>query len=116
MKRLIATVLALTLVGGSAAMARGYEGHDRGDYEHSRYGYRNHDGDAAAAVGLGVLALGLFATLASQAHDENYYDAAPPPLPPAPPPAYGYDGYGPGFAYPPPAYGPSYGFSFRFGR
>jgi hypothetical protein len=109
MKRLISAVLALSLAGSSVAMAAPFGGHDgrahntRGHtaqrYDHNRghnYGYRNRDNGGAAALGFGLLALGLFAGLASQNQDRAYdpgYSYAPPP------PAYGgygYD-YGPGY-------------------
>jgi|GEM_PF-1191075 len=99
MKRLIATGLALSLLGSSAAMAHDYGrnsgynyGHSapyRGGYDH---GYRYRDnGNTAAVVGVGILALGLFAALAANNNrrDEDYG------------PSYGY-----GSSY---GYAPSYG-------
>jgi hypothetical protein len=98
MKRLLSIALALTLMGSSVAMARGYQGgggygdrHGNNGYSvpyRGGYGYRDRDNNAAAAVGIGILALGLFAALASQ-HDNDHYSSsyyAPPPRP-------GYGGY-----------------------
>jgi hypothetical protein len=113
MKRILSAILAMSLVASPAAMSRGYEGHDRGHVAYYRYGSRDHGGDAVA-VGLGILALGLFATLAAPS-DHVYYNAPPVTAPPPPPPPYGY-GNG-AYAYPPPSGdGPNYGFSFQFGR
>src|ERR1700716_2853353 len=81
MKRLLSITLALTLLGSSVAMARGYQGggygdrHGYGAYSapyRGGYGYRDHDNNAAAAIGIGIVALGLFAALASQ-HDNDHY-------------------------------------------
>ena len=111
MKRVLSIGLALSLLGSSAAMA--YErGHDyRNSYGHSApyrggYGYRDNNNGAAAAVGIGILALGLFGALAAQNnshYDRGYY---------APPPRYGYGNYGYN------SYGPAYGYggSYRYGR
>jgi len=102
MKKLLSVTLALALLGGSAtaAMAHGrygppvHRGHYAQPYGYGYgYGYRRHD-NTAAALGVGLLAFGLIATLAAQ-NNARYY--APPPGyygPPPPPPApYGY-GYG----------------------
>jgi hypothetical protein len=106
-KRLLSIGLALSLLGSSAAMAhesaRGY-GHS--SYGHSApyrggYGYRDNN-NGAAAVGVGILALGLFAALASQNnshYDRGYYTP--------PPPRYGYGSYN--------NYGSAYG-SYGYGR
>jgi hypothetical protein len=72
--------------------------HDYGrDYRHDAYGhsapYRGYEhrdagNGAAAAVGLGILALGLFGALAAENnshYDQHYY---------APPPNRGYGSYG----------------------
>jgi hypothetical protein len=111
MKRILSIGLALSLLGSSAAFAHDSARDGRGSYGHSapyRGGYAHRDRDnngAAAAVGLGILALGVFGALAAQNnshYDRDYY---------APPPSYGYGNYG----Y---SYGPSYGAggSYRYGR
>jgi hypothetical protein len=81
MKRLLSTVLALTLLSGTAAYAdpHGY-GRGNGGYEHSdgyrgeRHWDRRHgDNDGAAfAAGVGILAL--FAVMASQNQNRDDYD------------------------------------------
>src|SRR5258708_15850913 len=110
MKRLLSITLALTLLGSSVAMAHGYQGEGYGDRRgyggysapyRGGYGYRDHDNNAAAAIGVGILAFGLFAALASQ-HDNDYYSRGYY----APPPRYGYGGYAPGYN---PGYGYGYG-------
>src|SRR5258705_12100629 len=77
MKRLLSITLALTLMGSSVAMARGYQGggySDRHGYSgysapyRDGYGYRDRGNNAAAAGGAGIPALGLFGALAPQ-HD-----------------------------------------------
>src|SRR5262245_15236733 len=97
MKKLLSVAMALALLGGSttAALAHGRPGYGppvhRGYYAQPYgygygYGYRRHD-NTAAAVGLGILAFGLIATLAAQNNARTY---APPPgyyAPPPPPPA-----------------------------
>jgi hypothetical protein len=115
MKRLLSITLALSLIGSSAAMAQPYRGgsygHDnrhysapyRGGhgYDYGRgYGYRD-NGGAVAAVGIGILALGLFGALASQnnQYSNGYY--APPP------PPYGGYGYAPSYGN---SYAPTYGY------
>ena len=104
MKRLLSIGLALSLIGSSAAMAR-ESGHDYGhsSYGHSApyrggYGYRHNDNGTAAAIGVGILALGLFGALAAQNNTYNgYYERGYY----APPPNYGfsyrYNSYGPGY-------------------
>jgi hypothetical protein len=101
MKNLISIALALALVGGSttAALAhgrpsygppihRGYVAKPYG-YGHG-YGYRRDN--TAAALGLGLLAFGLIATLAAQNNARTSY--APTPGYYGPPPApYGYAPY-----------------------
>jgi hypothetical protein len=98
MKKLLAMTLALALVGGSAtaAMAHGRPGYGppvhRGYYAQPYgygygHGYRRDNG--AAALGIGLLAFGLIATLAAQNNARNYY--GPPPGYYGPPPRpYGY--------------------------
>jgi hypothetical protein len=110
MKRVIALALAATLLGSTAASAQGWGHHYRGGWNHG-YGYHHNHGDAAAAIGLGIFALGALAIISSQnAHRYNgpaYDSYGPPPPPPsdryysapgnydydydAPPPPYGYD-------------------------
>ena len=124
MKRLLSITLALSLLGSSAAFAYDYRGGNyRQSYSRSYghsvpyrgsygYGYRDHDRgvNTGAAIGLGILGLGLFAALASQ-HNNDYYSNgyyAPPPAPPA----YRY-GYGSGYA---PSYGSGYGGYYSYGR
>jgi|HubBroStandDraft_6_1064221.scaffolds.fasta_scaffold347488_2 hypothetical protein len=117
MKRLLSIALALTLMGSSVATARGYQGGDYSDRHgyngysapnRGGYGYRDRSNDTAAAVGVGIVALGLFAALASQ-HDSEHYSGgyyAPPPRP-------GYSGYGYGSG---PGYRNGYGGSYGYGR
>lgn len=119
MKPLLSIALALTLMGSSVAMARGYQGggySDRHGYNgysapnRGGYEYRNRSDDTAAAVGVGILALGLFAALASQ-HDSDHYSGgyfAPPPRP-------GYGGSGSGYGSSP-GYGNGYGGYYGYGR
>ena len=96
MKKLLSVTLALALLGGSAtaAMAHGrygppvHRGHYAQPYGYG-YGYRRHD-NSAAALGIGLLAFGLIATLAAQNSARAY---GPPPGyygPPPPPAPYGY--------------------------
>ncbi len=117
MKRLISITLALTLLGSSVAMAHGYQGGGYGDRRgyggysapyRGGYGYRDRGSDTAAAIGVGVLALGLFAALASQ-HDSDHYSGGyygPAPR---------YSGYGPGYGSSP-GYGYGYGGYYGYGR
>lgn len=98
MKKLLSITLALVLVGGSATASmahgrpdyrppvhRGYHVKPHG-YGHG-YGYRRDNN--AAALGFGLLAFGLIATLAAQNNARTYY--GPPPAYYGPPPApYGY--------------------------
>jgi hypothetical protein len=114
MKRLLSIGLALSLIGSSAAMAR-ESGHDygRGSYGHSTpyrggYGYRHND-NGAAAVGLGILALGVFGALAAQSNGYNgYYERGYYATPPNYGFSYRYNSYGPTYR--------SYGDSYRYGR
>ena len=108
MKRVIALALAATLLGSTAASAQSWGHNYRGHGWHHGYGYHHGHGDAAAAVGLGIFALGALAIISSQnAHryDGPAYDSyGPPPPPPdrygAP---YGYDNsYDNGYDAPPP--------------
>jgi len=100
MKKLLSVTLALALLGGSAtaAMAHGRYGPPvhRGYYAQPYgygYGYRRHD-NTAAALGVGLLAFGLIATLAAQNNARAYGPPpgyySPPPPPPPPPYGYGY--------------------------
>jgi hypothetical protein len=103
MKRILALALAATLLGSTAASARGWSGHH--SYSHGSYGHYGHHyghGDAAAAIGLGIFALGALAILSSQNADR--YDApvyergyGPPPGYGAPPPPDAYNGYDYGY-------------------
>ena len=95
MKKLLSVTLALALLGGSttAALAHGRYGPPvhRGYYAQPYgygYGYRRLD-NSAAALGIGLLAFGLIATLAAQNNARAY---GPPPgyYGPPPPPPYGY--------------------------
>lgn len=61
MKRILCAALALTLLGTTAASARGW---DHG-------GYRGRGDGAAIAFGLGILTLGIIA--AESAHDRDRY-------------------------------------------
>ena len=99
MKKLLPMTLALALVGGSAtaAMAHGrpgygppvYRGHYAQPYGYGYGGYGYRRDNSAAALGMGLLAFGLIATLAAQNNARNYY--GPPPGYYGPPPRpYGY--------------------------
>ena len=98
MKKLISITLALALVGGSAttSMAHGRPGYGppvhRGYHVKPHgygYGYGYRRDNNAAALGFGLLAFGLIATLAAQNNARPYY--GPPPGYYGPPPApYGY--------------------------
>ena len=117
MKRLLSITLALTLMGTSAAVAHGYQGGygDRRGYNgysapyRGGYEYRDRNNNTAAAVGVGILALGLFAALASQHNSDPYSSGYY-----APPPRYGYSGYGPGYGSTP-GYGYGGGY-YGYGR
>jgi hypothetical protein len=98
MKRVIAFALAATLLGSTAASAQGWGHHNRGHGWHHGYSHHRGHGDAAAAVGLGIFALGALAIISSQnAHryDGPAYDSyGPPPPPPdrySAPGSYDYD-------------------------
>ncbi len=83
MKRVLSLALATLLLGSTAASAQGWgHGHSHGNYGWSHHGYHGGHGDAAAAVGLGIFALGALAIISSQ--NAHHYDA----------PAYD-DRYGP---------------------
>src|SRR5262245_447028 len=101
MKKLLSVTLALALLGGSAtaAMAHGRPGYGppvhRGYYAKPYsygYGYNGYrrDNNTAAAVGLGLLAFGLVATLAAQNNARTFYGPPPGYYAPPPPPPYGY--------------------------
>lgn len=68
MKKIICAVLALTLLGSTAAEARGWGG---GGYHG---GHHHGDGGAALGFGLGILALGIIAAESSHHHDRYYAD------------------------------------------
>lgn len=86
MKRVLSLALAATLLGSTAAMAQpGWGGHYGHDSHYGHYGrYHHGHGDAAAAIGLGIFALGALAIISSQnahrydapAYDDRY---GPPP-------------------------------------
>jgi hypothetical protein len=112
MKRLLSIALALTLMGTSVAMARGYQGGSYGDRRgyngysapyRGGYEYRDRSNNGAVAVGVGILALGLFAALASQHNSDPYSSGYY-----APPPRSGYGRYGLDYGSSP-AYGYGYG-------
>jgi hypothetical protein len=98
MKRMLSVVMALALLGGSttAALAHGrpHDGYRPAQPYGSGYGYGYRDGyrrdNGAAALGFGLLAFGLIATLAAQNNHRDYYG-----------PGYGYSaqpyGYGGGY-------------------
>ena len=103
MKKILSIVTAVALMAGSttAAMANGrHDGWNRHDYRGYGYAqpyyggyygyrdYRRHD-NTAAAIGVGLLAFGLIATLAAQ-NNNRYYG-----------PSYGY--------------APSYRFNYNYG-
>jgi hypothetical protein len=94
MKRVIALALAATLLGSTAASAQGWGHHYRG-HGGWNHGYHHGRGDAAAAIGLGIFALGALAIISSQnAHryDEPAYDSyGPPPDRYGAPDNYDYD-------------------------
>jgi hypothetical protein len=92
---LIASTLALSLLGATAASAQSFHGHGGfshgGGYGHGGWHGR---GDGGALIGLGVGLFALGAIAAASEHDRYYdrYDYGPPP---PPPPAY----YGRGYGY-----------------
>lgn len=69
MKKLISAVLALSLLGATAASAQTYRGRD--SYSQS-YRHSGHN-DGAAWVGLGIGLFALAAIAASQHHDRDAY-------------------------------------------
>jgi hypothetical protein len=70
MKRIVCAVLALTLLGSTAASARGW---NHGGY-YGRGFHHHHGGDGVAlGFGLGILALGIIA--AESAHERDRYRA-----------------------------------------
>ena len=75
MKRIICATLALTLLGSTAASARGW-GNDGGGYRGGYGGgyHHHHGGDAALGIGLGILALGIIAAESDRHHDRDGYD------------------------------------------
>ena len=98
MKKILATALAAAtlLTATGAAMAqptRGNQGYSR-SYSTNRgddRGYHNGNAGAAIGLGLGLFALGAIIASSHDRYDDRYdYRYAPPP----PPPAYRYrDGY-----------------------
>lgn len=81
MKKLIAAVLALTLLGSAAASAqpfRGNNGSDRGYHDNYRGyqgGYRGdrHGNNGAALIGLGIGLFALAAIASSHSQPDPYY-------------------------------------------
>ena len=72
-KKIACAALALTLLGTTAAEARGWGGHG-GGYHHGWHGGR---GDWALGLGLGILALGAVAAASDHDHyyrERNAYD------------------------------------------
>ena len=102
MKRLISAVLALTLLGATAASAQPFRGghggyghgggYDRGYGGYGHGGGWNGRGDGGALLGLG---LGLFAlgAIGAASERDRYYDRYDYGPPPPPPPYYGRYGY-----------------------
>jgi hypothetical protein len=101
MRKLISVTLALALLGGSASAAMAHGRHHgppvhRGYYAKPYdYGYGRRQDNTAAALGFGLLAFGLIATLAAQNNARTHYGPpagyyGPPPAPPPPPYGYGY--------------------------
>lgn len=98
-KAIAALVLGATVVGAAATPAEAARWHGRGGYGHAYrggyHGYYNRGVSTGAAVGLGLLGVGIGAALASQ---PRYYGPAP---------AYGYGApvyYDDYYAPPPPVY------------
>jgi hypothetical protein len=98
MKRLISAVLALSLLGATAASAQPYH---RGGGHHR--GHNGGNGAALVGLGLGLFALGAIAASSQRdRYDDRYNDRTydsydygpPPPPPPRYRQRYGYDGYG----------------------
>lgn len=116
MKRVLCVAMAISLLGSSVAWAAdGTRGH-RGGHgfswgSHVTYSqghhHRGHNDNGAAAIGLGILALGLIGVLASQSNNrrQDYYA----PYDPYRPPGSGY-GYGDrtGYRAPDSRYGQGY--------
>jgi hypothetical protein len=111
MKKILSIVTAVALMAGSttAAFANGRHGPVRSGYGYSQpyygggYGYRDYRGhdNTAAAVGFGLLAFGLIATLAAQ-NNNRYYGPSYGYAQPYPSQPYGYSGgysYGGGYGY-----------------
>lgn len=99
-KPVLSAVLALSLIGSTAAFADPYH-HDRGGH----HGYRHHDNDAGAAVAVGLGLFALMAVMASQDRDrdrdaqyERAREAEYDDYRGAPPPSY-YDDRGPNRDY-----------------
>ncbi len=71
MKRLISATLALILLGSTAAMAQDYRANGYAP-DHRAYAapYRERNANPAAAIGVGLAAIGMFAAIAN--HHEHY--------------------------------------------
>ena len=73
MKRLASAVLALSLLGGTAATAAPYDRYGSGYGGSYDNHYRRHSSNNGAAVAAGVGLLALVAILASQQHHRHYH-------------------------------------------
>jgi hypothetical protein len=73
MKRLVSATLALSLLGGSAAVAAPYDHGGQGYNGGYSNQYRGHDGNNGGAIVAGVGILTLAAILASQHHHHRYH-------------------------------------------
>ena len=78
MKRLLSATLALSLLGGSAAIAAPYDGGDHdnnGGYGHQDRGYYHRDGNGAAVfAGVGLATLAIILASQHRHHRDGWYD------------------------------------------
>jgi hypothetical protein len=124
MKRFLSTVLALSLLSGTAAVAGPYGHGPRDGYRHGYvrgygHGYRHHDDGAGTAVAVGFGLLALTAIIAASDNDrerDRAYRQEYVPPPPPPPGYYGPDNgqpygqtYQPGYSQDDDDNGPGYG-------